>query len=187
VLISFGAAENGDAHGVRMMVSIASEVMHATEDKRKELRKKLFDRRNQCTQLFQRPYWTRIWIIQEVVLAKDLTILFGDYALSRKHLEACLSLLRLADGQPCEEAADLLNVFYILETRREFRDHGGCDLSELMQRFRHFKCSDPRDRVYGFLGLVRRLGPTIQVDYNQSVEEVYAGVNMPMPEHDGNI
>jgi hypothetical protein len=187
VLISFGAAAEGDARGVQNMVYIASEVMHATEDKKEALRTKLVDLRSHCTQLFQKPYWTRIWIIQEIVLARDLTILFGDHALGRQHLEACLSLLHLATSHVDTKVADLLNVFYILETRREFRERGGCDLLEIMQRFRHFECVDPRDRIYALLGLIGRLGPSILVDYSRSVEDVHAGVTMAILEHSGNL
>lgn len=48
---------------------------------------------------------------------------------------------------------------------------------ELLYKFRRLDCTDPKDRVYGFLGLVdRSLGFSITSNYELSVSEVYTNV-----------
>lgn len=49
------------------------------------------------------------------------------------------------------------------------------NLETLLSLFQHASCSDPRDRVYGLLGLATD-GASIPVDYERSVFEVYKEV-----------
>ena len=74
VLVSFGAADDGDAKGVANIVATTKRMPRADANERAALRTYILDPKNCITQHFQKLYWLRVWIIQEVVLAKDLSI-----------------------------------------------------------------------------------------------------------------
>jgi hypothetical protein len=53
----------------------------------------------------------------------------------------------------------------------DYLDVESLEFPVLFFKFRHFKCGDPRDHVYGLLGLATdRSDPELRVDYSESVE-----------------
>jgi hypothetical protein len=55
----------------------------------------------------------------------------------------------------------------------DFYDVESFELPTLFFKFRHFKCSDPRDHVYGLLGLAKdKTAPELRVDYSEPVEQL---------------
>lgn len=60
-----------------------------------------------------------------------------------------------------------------IKTRRRRQTHS---LSQCMARARHKACADPRDRVYGLLGMLAGPLPVVRADYAVAVEEVYTRV-----------
>ena len=194
VLISLGAADDGDAEGVANVKTATKRFPHADANELAALRTFVLDPENCITQLFQKPYWSRVWIIKEVVLAKDLTILFGNHSLGLKHLEACFSLLQTTDetGTVCKRFAHrsspgLDNMLAIMQTRREFRDRGGCDYLDILLRFKHHYASHPADKIFGFMGLTVYNGPAILIDYSQPVGEIYLRATIAIMLHDRNL
>lgn len=84
----------------------------------------------------QRRYLARIWVVQELVLAKKAVIPLGDSDVLCGRDEAMRLVLRAQGRQ--------LDAF---DTRGS--------LSYLLTATSHCRSSDPRDRVYGLLGLFR--------------------------------
>ena len=195
VLISFGSAEPGDAEGVANILAAAKKIPRAySAEQRAALQAYVLDPGNFIIQLFQKPYWSRIWIVQEIVLAKDLIILFGNHALSLEPLETCFSLFHSVEQTDIARdrffyysSHELQNVLAIVQTRREFRDLGRCDLFELLLRFRHHDARLPPDKIFGLLGLTASYGPAIFVDYGQSSKEMYSRTTMAIMRHDENL
>jgi hypothetical protein len=64
----------------------------------------------------------------------------------------------------------------------------GLDLERVLVWFRKREVSNLRDKVYGFLGLIRGAGDTLlQPDYNLSVAEVYMGTMKHMILQTGHL
>jgi hypothetical protein len=99
--------------------------------------------------LCERPYWGRLWIIQEVCLASRLQIHCGSDSMGwedflrfwKEGLERDTWSLHMLP--PC--FTKLLEVGKL----------GGGTLEDLIRSSRLFQCADPRDRIYGILGLLR--------------------------------
>lgn len=127
----------------------------------------------------QAPWWSRTWTVQEFVLARKATFHCGAHTfdsailiqctwhLARHDLGIChcgltldwLVMLSIVFG-PCDPSTRL-KVY-----RRNFLECVG-DL-----RFR--RASDPRDKIYGLLGLGANSNSSlVQPDYSLLVEEVY--------------
>lgn len=134
-------------------------------------------------ELMQRPYWSRLWIIQELFHAKELVFLCGMdvYEPSTSgfglfnDFEAARLLFRRAF--PNDESAShprtlpLANhplLWRILRGRRKILR----PLDELIAHFCNQKCADPRDCVFGLLGCAKDQ-EQIQVRYELPVEEVF--------------
>lgn len=141
--------------------------------------------------LFSRPYWSRLWVIQEIKLARDIYVLCG-------HKEMPWHLLkRFVEQQVGRKgiSSDLINlnaallvlghgIKYVRDTHpmfvNEYEYNRGSHqrLRQNIYMFCHFQCTDPRDKVYAFRGLLGeddRSSSAIHmiVDYNKTVEEVF--------------
>jgi hypothetical protein len=116
--------------------------------------------------LLARPYWSRLWIVQEVILARDILVLCGSSMTSWSRFEDFLKgdfLFWNSDSHP---AGNLIRTR--LETRAPL-------LFEAILRFKENECKDPRDKVYGLVGLTGD-GQQVPVDYSKSVSDIYTDV-----------
>ncbi|KAJ4339125.1 hypothetical protein N0V95_007877 [Ascochyta clinopodiicola] len=117
-------------------------------------------------------YFTRIWIIQELLLAPEVLLLCGSVLISgldmKELAETCswselpnVPLALFAEG--CASLDTWAHPLDILET--------------IINRYSGNDCADPRDKVYGLLGLARVQdiqGRTLlTVDYEKHVHEIF--------------
>ncbi|KAJ2975522.1 hypothetical protein NUW58_g8329 [Xylaria curta] len=151
--------------------------------------------------LFQRDYWRRLWVVQEVFNARSIMVYCGDSAglpwgvyrkaaqifrQHKKYLDYYFPA-SLAQGSKHQLAlqSSLLNYSRVLayEGPNSLLDLdsvnslGDESLLNVMRAFRRKLTIEPRDRIFGILGVlpeaVRREFP---VDYNLSVKEIYTNV-----------
>lgn len=130
-------------------------------------------------------YWYRTWVIQEILLAKELHIMsqcgkFSWHALSYFLLRN-KSTLDMEHSLPLRHATDHRTVLTksrasILCRERQStpgRMHA-CHLTDLVVKFGKSRCGDVRDRVLGLLGLAD-LGANkeFRVDYAMNVEALF--------------
>lgn len=110
--------------------------------------------------LLDNPYFSRLWIEQEVMLAHRLEIMCGSTWVDP---EAILELYSLVPSLLPRSS----QLFWDLgSTSRSFTLKGCLDSYSLND------CSNPRDKVYGLLDIVDEL-QCPPVDYNKSILEVY--------------
>ncbi|KAF6826990.1 heterokaryon incompatibility protein [Colletotrichum plurivorum] len=116
--------------------------------------------------LLQRPYFRRLWVVQEVVLSKQVSIhcgpssaLWPRAALTDRVKFAAWTRHREPRGGP-DDNPDL--------TR---------DLISLLLDTRECLCQDPRDKVFALLGLIQGWkGAPIVANYEISVAAVWTGI-----------
>ncbi|KAH8719515.1 heterokaryon incompatibility protein-domain-containing protein [Phaeosphaeriaceae sp. PMI808] len=147
----------------------------------------------QIAQLLDRPWWRRVWIVQEVVLAKKIFIMCGSDEVPWESIKARLRTkgtfalnsnsglfkpLRSHNGTVISGDFQWPNAEHeILDKMRMAREAGTLDISyyDLLFQFRRFLCTNSEDRVYGFLGLVTaEQSAGIKVDYDKSLAELYS-------------
>ncbi|KAK8226985.1 heterokaryon incompatibility protein-domain-containing protein [Phyllosticta capitalensis] len=118
-------------------------------------------------------YWSRVWVLQEVALAKSATIVIGDKVVPYQDFKYKIDIIRTEHSSVPWD----ITPGPIRHTYHAQRD-------ELWSVLRitgggHFKCKEPNDRVYGILGLVasRADGTSpvdfIEVDYSKPYIEAY--------------
>ena len=112
-------------------------------------------------------YWNRTWIIQEVTLARNLRFRFGAKAFSFAGLSSLCEQMDTVRSKDLEtlqvlqksEIKSLLDPIISASELFQTATIGGhekkaVELTQVMQRVRLTKCHDPRDRVYGLLGIM---------------------------------
>jgi hypothetical protein len=124
--------------------------------------------------LCTRPYWTRVWIIQEVLSARKNSLLCGGNSLPLYYFfDACLDIMCLRGLEidvGITPACHVAQHYRPREVRLELS--GLVDLCSKCNS----KCQDPRDKIYGVLSLAQ---PTFDIapDYKKSLLELYAEVS----------
>lgn len=142
--------------------------------------------------LLQRDYWHRIWIVQEIALAKEAFIMCGERIVQLEVFDAtftsiwyCLqSGIKLIDQEYDRFGFGLSRTLYrinALETRRKHCLQNQTRLVDILFQTGvapgrpHYSASDPRDIVFGVLGIISDkdiLG--VQTDYMKTDVEVFA-------------
>jgi len=143
--------------------------------------------------LLARPYWARVWIVKELVSNDDVdatTVFCGEYRCKMKSLIAIAKeVARLTTALPSilhHEYPELLRDFNLtMSNRRPMEEHNlrytlsqkaweSRDILQTANDFRDQLASNPRDKIFGFLGLVKPYGNNkLKVNYNLTVGEVF--------------
>ncbi|KAL9608367.1 MAG: hypothetical protein Q9167_006796 [Letrouitia subvulpina] len=120
--------------------------------------------------ILKRPWFRRVWIIQEAALAKGIVIHYGQHSF---FWEDVISILQYENGRDLQgvQNGNLVNIVRWINRQRADRD--GCldmTLIGLCLQHRWSLATDPRDKVYAFLGLCS--DHLAEADYHLTVEEV---------------
>ncbi|KAH8593139.1 heterokaryon incompatibility protein-domain-containing protein [Bisporella sp. PMI_857] len=113
-------------------------------------------------ELLQNSYFTRVWIVQEILLAEDIEVLGGTTWINWRSF--AVVPLTVDAGIP-------LATCSLLDRAQSYL-RGSTGLAELLIDFGMNQCTDPRDRVYGLLGLARK-EQRLEVDYSKTLWEVF--------------
>jgi len=142
-------------------------------------------------ELLSRPWWSRVWIIQEAVLGKKVVVMVGGESFPWENIERSLERVRkgkfLQGGQGVVELFGIVlnpemysmqDETFRLISRLRAAWHAGSlstTIYEILYDFRHLQCTNQRDRVFGCLGLLGAGGwfPEILPDYTSSTKDVY--------------
>ena len=134
--------------------------------------------------LFSRPWWTRVWTVQEAILPERLTFFcglkrvdasrfFGFSNSFKYHYHACCGPFLLLQDQSM-----LRNLRYQIDslcTMEFFRCHK--EKTHLWQQMAYYRtraCKEPKDKVYGFLGWGNpEFMKDFKPDYSLSDRSVY--------------
>ncbi|KAK0624122.1 hypothetical protein B0T14DRAFT_407171, partial [Immersiella caudata] len=101
------------------------------------------------TRIVESGYWNRLWIVQEVCLARELVLVFGGKMWRFEDVEGweMLKRLRMAGGEGAKGG-----MVRVVEARAG-RHGEGMRFERLVERFMSTGCQEGRDRVFGLLGL----------------------------------
>ena len=143
----------------------------------------------------ERDWFSRVWILQEVVLAKSVLIQCGDHTLSWGALDILGSLLIKRpknDVSPIRDLGEFMlqmvrarvtHHFVATEQKRSF-----LSLTALLRDMRARKATDPRDKVYGLLGIAFGQSESkVRPDYTKEWPTVYTDMTNSLLAHDRKL
>lgn len=125
-------------------------------------------------ELVRHEYWSRLWIVQELGLAKRVDILwkgrFYDWSRMKNHLNFHMHRRAMSKGQTDAHSRKFSrNLSYIakLPIARYLRFIGSGPLGNLVPQFADHGCQIGHDHVFGLLSLARD-GSNFEPDYRES-------------------
>jgi hypothetical protein len=134
--------------------------------------------------LLTRPWWSRIWIVQEVAVARDLLVVCGERTapwnilvlLEQLALQYHAQEVTQALEYAGKESASSANQGTIIDhIRHEWISNQLMTVHQFMSYLRFFNATDPRDRLYAYLGLcVDADAALLEPDYAKEIWQVYA-------------
>jgi len=119
--------------------------------------------------LCNRSYWTRLWIVQELVLGKTARVICGAHEIS---LEA---LWKIWSNQPVtrqEIGKSEELMLYVYKMKAWDRSE---TLLGTVNKFKHLECVKLHDRVLAMLGIAQH-GESIAVDYGIAIPKLFLDV-----------
>jgi hypothetical protein len=145
-------------------------------------------------ELFQRRYWSRVWVVQEIMFARNVLIQCGNWAITWAHLQLFFSwtthprehdwlayrfttyvrtALLPANSYPpsFRTIIKMKEVWGLKETWTPATQ----DLLDILKICDKFECKLIVDRIYGLLGLVH-IGERLEVDYDLTLFKLFIAV-----------
>ena len=133
-------------------------------------------------ELFKRPWFERIWVIQEVSLANMIDIHIGTYVLTWsifvQALQWCDEDNEHAKRSMMKPESLFNNACHLRNNWARRKFHGkAIGLEYLLQSFSHWKAEKTVDKVYALMGLSEAHdAPDLRIDYALSVPQVFSRV-----------
>ncbi|KAF7934970.1 uncharacterized protein EAE98_003015 [Botrytis deweyae] len=122
-------------------------------------------------------YWKRLWIIQEIGKARKLIIFFGQELIDWQRFVETITLdwpyPAWITQETMEENALSQTVPWNLYYQLRNKYDGAHKLQNLMANHRQALCKEPRDKVYGLVGLATDCYAGFPMDYRKSLYEVW--------------
>ena len=115
-------------------------------------------------ELLKRRYFSRLWVVQELILSPRVVIRIGDIDFQSDGTTS---------GRLWELEAKALAP-WVQHTSRGAPL--GLDLVRMMQLTFSTSCADPRDRLFGLMGVVSNKSSNFEPDYSLPVQAVFIGL-----------
>lgn len=115
------------------------------------------------------PYWTRVWILQEVILNDNVTILYDDLRCCWRCFVEVITRSFEANGPQGIANSPAYHVFRLKQAQDGPAPPK--NLPFILKQSLGSSCSDFHDRIFGILGLLER-AQFFHIDYSQSELEL---------------
>jgi hypothetical protein len=144
------------------------------------------------SEILRRDYWSRVWVIQEVHFAKQITVHCGPHSIpwtkivevQKALVERFLHTLNEVSQDPTQAMDHLQYLRHaiqfrgpqslVLDRSNLCRDIQQIDLFECLMMHRLKEATDPRDKIYALVGLTRAANdPSFVINYKLSTRQVY--------------
>lgn len=121
---------------------------------------------------FERPYWKRVWIIQEVAVATKVKVYLGHIEIPWHHITNALEFWRKGPGE--QEVTAYVYSLPLLDFRHRYRVTGEpLTLFEALRWSHQALATDPRDKIFALLGLTSDGDKLVPLpNYRQPMEDI---------------
>jgi hypothetical protein len=140
---------------------------------------------NKVRSLLLRPYFSRIWVVQEVAVARQVILHLGVKSIDWKAFEAAVSIFEkrlqlypVEDRAETRKAIQFVQVVHRCFHRNEFGQilDRRLSLERLVFDLSSMNACDERDKIFALLGIAADVDihkPEIVPDYSMSRDDVY--------------
>jgi hypothetical protein len=146
------------------------------------------------TRFLARSYFHRIWVVQEIALARCVHIAYGNVVMNWDSIALFVTAVatseRIGSVVPSSTSSDelgahgihlpirhLVNLSEIAHARRTCQEGNRLSFIEALVRLHDFAATIPHDNIYGFLGMVEESSELLKITtYEQPVEQLFAAI-----------
>ncbi|PMD58068.1 HET-domain-containing protein [Hyaloscypha bicolor E] len=128
-------------------------------------------------QLFRRAWFTRYWVIQEIILGREVDLICGEWVLpfklfTRYIIRGAILELPFTDTRANNEQvgmAQLMRISQLLDS-----GSNSWKLIHLLRLFRLARASNDHDYIYAILGIAAEANDSaLTIDYTESAEDTF--------------
>ena len=127
---------------------------------------KRFESQEEIHRVCERPYWKRLWVLQELKSAAEIILMCGNNNRYLSYLR-WEHLQQLVYHYPSDKRLQQTPAGRMVALIKE--GQAGTAVWSLMSASRRLQCADPRDRAYAILSCTTRERRLTKVDYTISV------------------
>lgn len=147
--------------------------------------------------LFDLDWFWRVWVIQEIALSVTASLMWDDSEIAWEYVGLAAAYIRINNSNLFEHCflPGIFNAYFMyrisVAADTVFKPVS-LSFLRLLTMTQQYEASDPRDRVYGLLGLpLINWGlagkPFIQPDYNLDIQDVYRAVALGIIDAEGDL
>jgi hypothetical protein len=143
--------------------------------------------RGNLARFFSSEWFFRVWTVQEFVLAEQTSFIYGSTIFSGKYLQQGLVTMRQHTSARCcgpdvllkcgEPFIDVMAHMNALNEMKKPPSGYPRDFLAALHHCRRRRCTDPRDRIYGMLGMAftgqQGLTDLLPPDYSITVRDLF--------------
>jgi hypothetical protein len=120
--------------------------------------------------ILSRPWFQRVWILQEVANARSATVVCGKKSISAQIFAQVPALMGLKPSKHCQAVLDIMPG----RLRKTSWWSKKRDLHTLLVRFRESEATDARDIIYALLGISSDTCGVdgLALDYTRSLQQL---------------
>ena len=151
--------------------------------------------------ILSRPWWTRVWTVQEAILSAQAIVRIGDYQAPLSLFLGLYLSIKKHDGGCCSAAqllwygdAETMMVITRANSRighflssNDDSLNGKITLTRALLVASMRQASDPRDHVYGLHGVLYSKNRLIKPNYQTSIDKVFTNATSMIFEEAGSI
>ncbi len=136
--------------------------------------------------ILKRPWFRRVWVIQEATLNDNVLVACGDDTLDFDNFQHCIfAFWKYFEGWSDYTAEDpaflgLKSLTKLILIREMFQDAGAVRYEHLLETAFHAEATDKRDMIFAFRGIADQARPVPEPDYTAAVEDVYTQTAIAM-------
>ncbi len=126
--------------------------------------------------ILARPYFSRMWIIQELVFASDVEVICGNRAVNWRSFSLTANYVDMTKKRFNIRRLGYRPLPSVVYYRNTYRIDDPSTLLQDLGDTTHCMSTDAQDKVFALVGMSPEGGnPALRPDYSQSVTQIYAG------------
>ena len=138
--------------------------------------------------LYWRPWFTRVWVIQEISVAKEVSLICGKHRSSWRDFETVAALVQDRSLTALTHVDPRRTIKLAGFVSQQSKDGENESLLRLLSKARDSYATDQRDKIYAILGLALQKDKAgLNPDYSKPVEDIYTSLAIYHIEKDRNL
>lgn len=132
-------------------------------------------------------YWERVWIVQEIACARHCMVTCGDFSIE---LEGLWQMMKTETNDHTNTRT--VHIENLVDLKTSIQQGKTMKFIRLIQQMMFCEATEDRDKIYGLLGLARRLDPgfdshALGISQHKSLEDVWWDMIFMIIERESNV